>query len=455
MADPTPISSGTDGAAAAVGQASGSFWSQLQDASFRGVPFFVEDNGGRAGRRQAIHEYPFRDVPWSEDLGRSVRRFNVSGFVVGDDVIAQLNRMLEAVEAAGDGELVHPLLGRVQVSLVDFSWDSRKGRTIAYTFTFVRQGSRLFPGSTVDGENAVGGASATAAAKTAKSFKDKVAGAIANGAAAVNQAGMQARYWSGQVQQVANDATSLLKLAVSLPGDYGRLVGLASGVDAGQLVTTAVGMTTDSLIGAAAVQRQSVGQAIDALTLAADTLKAGTEDVFTAAAQAVADSILAVSSTPGDALRGLSRLAAFVPTGDPVGDELILQGAIADIFRRSALASLAVASSRYQPASSQDAAAIRSRVLDIMDGLITSAGDKGEDDVYAALRELRSQCVQDLNVRGAQLPTLVDITAPETQPALALAQRLYRDATRSDELVRRAGPIHPAFMPKVFQALNQ
>ena len=34
-----------------------------------------------------------------------------------------------------------------------------------------------------------------------------------------------------------------------------------------------------------------------------------------------------------------------------------------------------------------------------------------------------------------------------------LAQRLYGDATRADELIRRATPWHPAFMPTTITVL--
>ena len=39
-------------------------------------------------------------------------------------------------------------------------------------------------------------------------------------------------------------------------------------------------------------------------------------------------------------------------------------------------------------------------------------------------------------------------------PSLALAQRLYRDPDRADDLVARAAPAHPAFMPVRFKALS-
>jgi prophage DNA circulation protein len=59
----------------------------------------------------------------------------------------------------------------------------------------------------------------------------------------------------------------------------------------------------------------------------------------------------------------------------------------------------------------------------------------------------------DLATRGAALPASVQINTPAPQPSLVLAQRLYRDPTRADQLVVFADPVHPAFMPTSFGAL--
>lgn len=40
---------------------------RLQDASFRGVPFKVEEESAGTGRRVETHEYPNRDKPYTED----------------------------------------------------------------------------------------------------------------------------------------------------------------------------------------------------------------------------------------------------------------------------------------------------------------------------------------------------------------------------------------------------
>ena len=84
---------------------------------------------------------------------------------------------------------------------------------------------------------------------------------------------------------------------------------------------------------------------------------------------------------------------------------------------------------------------------------ISTAGDQGDDASYTALRVLRTAVVQDLQARGAVLSPLVTVTAGDTRPALAAAQQLYRDASRADQLVVQADPIHPLFLPTTYTAL--
>ncbi|MNN99925.1 hypothetical protein D3C81_2196910 [compost metagenome] len=44
-----------------------------QGASFRGVPFLVDTDSVPVGRRTQLHEFPQRDQPFVEDLGRRTR----------------------------------------------------------------------------------------------------------------------------------------------------------------------------------------------------------------------------------------------------------------------------------------------------------------------------------------------------------------------------------------------
>lgn len=181
---------------------------------------------------------------------------------------------------------------------------------------------------------------------------------------------------------------------------------------------------------------------------------------FAEAAQALAASLLNATSDPADSVRVLASLADFTPnnptSASAVGDAMAtMQTQCGALFRRAAVVALARASAQYQPSSFDDAVDIRGRVCDLLDAEILIAGNTGADASFNALRTLRTAVVKDLTTRGATLATLTTISSPGPVPAPVLAQRVYRDSTRADELVTEADPIHPAFMPVSFKALSQ
>lgn len=84
---------------------------RLLPASFRGVPFHVDDDEAEGGKRVAVHEYPGRDVPSTEEFGRRARRFYVRGYTIGSDYDVQLAALRLICEAPGGGLLVLPQQG--------------------------------------------------------------------------------------------------------------------------------------------------------------------------------------------------------------------------------------------------------------------------------------------------------------------------------------------------------
>lgn len=183
-----------------------------------------------------------------------------------------------------------------------------------------------------------------------------------------------------------------------------------------------------------------------------------TEEVVTQA-MALAEAARFSANDPGDQVRLMSALAAFavapVPSVAPIGQAIgTVQNAIAALCRRAALVSLARACAAYQPTSSNDALAVLQAVAPLIDAEMTAAADAGETTAYSMLRNLLSAVANDLTTRGAQLPALRDVVTRVSLPALALAYELYGDATRADDLIERADPVHPAIMPREFKALT-
>src|SRR5215471_14992652 len=58
-------------------------WRQrLRLASFKGAPFYVEQQGRSSGRRTVLHQYPKRDLPYAEDMGREALRYQITGYLI-------------------------------------------------------------------------------------------------------------------------------------------------------------------------------------------------------------------------------------------------------------------------------------------------------------------------------------------------------------------------------------
>lgn len=149
-----------------------SYREHLRPASFRGVPFEVEGSQGTFGRRTVTHEYPQRDTPYIEDLGRATRKFSISAFVVEPNYLAKRDRVLAALEQAGPGTLVHPFYGSMEVSVESFTIRETKqdGGMAALTITVIESGTLQFPSPENDTTAQVGSLAQAARVQIATDF---------------------------------------------------------------------------------------------------------------------------------------------------------------------------------------------------------------------------------------------------------------------------------------------
>jgi prophage DNA circulation protein len=119
---------------------------QLLPASFRGALFHVENNSRQAGRRVVLHEFPKRDIPYAEDMGRKARAFPVAGYVIGPFYKFQRDLLVAALETEGAGLLVLPTLGQWLVQPREYSVrESRnQGGMAEFDMQFVEAGQANF-----------------------------------------------------------------------------------------------------------------------------------------------------------------------------------------------------------------------------------------------------------------------------------------------------------------------
>lgn len=88
----------------------------LRPAKWKSVPFHIDDATGEFGRRNVLHEYPGRNKPYGEDMGRAPRRVSLTAFFLGDENASAMDRALSlliVMEQEGPGELIHPWLGQL------------------------------------------------------------------------------------------------------------------------------------------------------------------------------------------------------------------------------------------------------------------------------------------------------------------------------------------------------
>ncbi|EHL96767.1 DNA circulation protein, partial [Acetobacteraceae bacterium AT-5844] len=194
---------------------------ELRPASWRGVAFGVFTAEGRFGRRVVVHEYPYRDAVWVEDLGRGPRRLQVIGFLVGDDVIAQQEEMIEAAEQEGPGDLVHPQHGLVRASLVEFGSAVRHdlGRVVELHMLFIQDSQRLFPAAGLATGDLLRQAADSAATASGASFLASLEGTVRGGLEATRQAQATVRQWTSTASRLVGSAGNILNAVGGLvPG---------------------------------------------------------------------------------------------------------------------------------------------------------------------------------------------------------------------------------------------
>ena len=161
----------------------------LIPASFRGALFHVETSSRSSGRRTVVHQYPKRNVPYSEDMGREAIKWSFTAYLILRDkgfpgnLVTQTAQLIGALEQDDAGILIHPFLGTMLVMCEKYSYsDSRpRGGYVEFVMTFVEAGS---PGNVGfgDASSQLGSASSNAETAGTSSINSGTSGVLAGGA---------------------------------------------------------------------------------------------------------------------------------------------------------------------------------------------------------------------------------------------------------------------------------
>lgn len=359
---------------------------RMAPATFRGVPFHVESSERTGGRRGVTHEYPLRDKPFREDLGRQVRGFTVEGYVIGDDYLDQKEALLTALETDGPGVLVHPYYGTKTVAVLGVRVrESRQDGGMA-TFSIEFQETEETPSQPVAAPDNAGvlvtrATAARAAAET--QFAERYA------------PGIHTASLSAMVGAVADAVGDAVETGAELTRALDELV-----ANAATLVTDA-----DALFTALSDLFDLIeGDAIDVYEFdPGQRPSANTES-------------REIEQTNFDALQDVIQLLAVIRAAELAGEETF---------------------------ESYDAAtATRDTITDALDEQMETA----TDDAFPALSDLRAAVVAAVPGLDSDLPRLTTYTPAESIPSLVLSWELYGNVTGEADIIARNGVKHPAFV---------
>jgi hypothetical protein len=216
----------------------------------------------------------------------------------------------------------------------------------------------------------------------------------------------------------------------------------------------AIGIVTDlaNALGAT-LTGPNVGTAGSLLRQAVGALQADAEaDLRAGAIGAQISACFDQAAAAGATYAAFGKVAAAMLAETPLG----LAGiAVANAGIRLALCKQAVIVSATTFVSRDDVEAMVANVNAAFDPAEEYAADDHDPASYQAFVALHASIVRDLQLRAIPLPRLMNITVPRSVPSLTLAQRIYADASRADELMMENRVIHPAFMPSALRALAQ
>lgn len=384
--------------------------------SFRGVPFQVREDDYASGRRNETHEYPGGERAMTEDLGRKAYKIQLTAFVNGEDWRKKSDRLQDALEKKGPGELVHPNGKTYTVNVVDFNIRESTSLFFAeFNITFVESGEQPAPQITSALTDRL-----LAAADTLN---------IANAAEFLK---MGADYAGNAVKSVTHVATSLV-------------ANLSSIVDS---IDDAIDTTTgamDSIV--------SVALDLSDLRENAEELLS-TPDVWAARIRAATAVITNLLSPSKKNVRALAH-AGTTPDFNPGAISRITAAGRAEYRAtvRTNNYNLAQSISDVANVISDIVATQRSDVIEIRNDILAMVDEILGSDVElspeftTALSDVAANIAAVCNDIIAKLPEEREILLPTTTPARVLAHNMYNDQSRGNEIAENNLIYNPTFIP--------
>lgn len=420
-------------------------------ASIRGVEFELDDVSGDIGRRAIPHAYPKREQGYTEDNGRVLLGERISGKVVGTNYYNRLLDVIEAINAPGPCEMIHPWFGvrKIQIGRGSYRLVNREEGVATFSFEVFEVGENLFP---------------TAVRDTASQLSDDAEASQSAANDAFEQAYDETatKGIGDMVDQYLDDLDEFTRGLPSLPTE------LRDWTDRLQRTKDSVGKL---LAYPGELANETMGIFEDIKSVVKDPIRA--LDVYDSVANrwegmraelAVTgglsrnivsdfDSASSVSqyASPAEQQAILANAEAYknlITTSAAVSKASALSQAIYQaslIDETQTIASL-TGSERQAIVTGQQLKVIGNKLAATLAVLAADAVERGDSALWRNLRQLRQSVLQDTKSRAEQLPQLSVVQPTTTVPVALIAWQETGDTEKRNSIVRRNGLSNPAFV---------
>ncbi|GFK94418.1 hypothetical protein NNJEOMEG_02263 [Fundidesulfovibrio magnetotacticus] len=433
----------------------------LQDASFKGVKLAVCSTSDTAERAQVRHEYPYRDGAEVEDLGRRARSVRLQAVFWGKDYEAGLRKLLDALDKPGPGELVHPVFGSMNASLLSYAVEHHEDNPdfaqVSLDLVEAEPDAPFFAGG------ASAKAKALANASKLQGWLDKLKSlnlsAVQGWAGKLNNVLSQVARGDllGAARGVFSEAASLAGVAVpAVPGVFGQGLGLLG--TAQSLVSNVSTLATTDVFG-----RFAPLASLSGLLPNFSVSESGARRAYPMVPALYAGTPVSGPLTSEAAPRPVvvtppaeqTNPAPAPDLSTPAGQGRAMAAATLNLASAMAVAQAAsgvlvaeTAAPSLTPAEVEAVVGVsRQRFQDTID---EARAIFPAQTAYPMVEAMRSAAlaVQDLGAQVIQLhPPVVAVAAPALCNLHLLAHWLYGDRTRSEELARlNPGVRNPNFI---------
>lgn len=130
---------------------------QLVQASYNGVVFYIEMQVRAGGNRLVPHEFPKKNIPWVEPMGRRIRHWPITGYLIYSpvnmpDVFGQRDALIAQLRSSGPGVLVLPTglqnmsdepPGQVYVDTYSVIERQERGGWVEFDMVFIEAGQTV------------------------------------------------------------------------------------------------------------------------------------------------------------------------------------------------------------------------------------------------------------------------------------------------------------------------